>query len=167
MSSCSAITKKGHPCKLRCLEGQSTCYIHKLIECKICNCDVSIKNFRILSCGHDGICNQCEKTWKNMGKHTCPFCREYVFIDSIDTCVTIITSLLGEIRQLTSRMEKIEVSDNIFKVLSTSKGKMLMSNYASFKSTVSNKIDELESSLINTPEYYYVDKWRSCLNSDM
>lgn len=102
-----------------------------------------------------------------MGKHTCPFCREYVFIDSMDTCVTIITSLLGEIRHLTSRMEKIEVSDNIFKVLSTSKGKMLMSNYASFKSTVSNKIDELESSLINTPEYYYVDKWRSCLNSDI
>lgn len=166
MPSCSAITQKGNPCKLRCLEGQSTCYVHKLIECKICSYNLPIKKFSTstLSCGHSGICNGCEIKWKSMGKYTCPFCREYVYIDSMETCVTILSSLLDENKFVNSRIQKIEVSDRLFKVLATLEGKMIMLNHVYFRNTVSSKLDELETCLINTPEYYYVDKWRKCIS---
>ena len=61
--------------------------------------------------------------------------------------MTILSSLLDENKFVNSRIQKIEVSDRLFKVLATLEGKMIMLNHVYFRNTVSSKLDELETCL--------------------
>ena len=94
MAQCGTITNKGLPCKLTCKHGLSSCHLHVKTECHICMYDIYLRKSVKLSCGHS-MCAGCNNRWKNMGKDTCPFCREYIHIDSIEECINIGFGLDG------------------------------------------------------------------------
>jgi len=159
---CSVLTKKGSPCKLRCVHGLSTCYVHtpiEQVECHICMNAVSVRKSVKFPCGHS-MCVGCNTKWKNMGKYTCPFCRDYIYIDTIDKCIKTTFTLLEECQNTVGKHNKIHVMDKIFRVLSSVYGKQLINTYTIFKNTVHMRLDKFDEEMRGTPEHTHVDQWR-------
>lgn len=158
---CQATTKKGAQCKNTCKAGFSMCHVHtpKTAECNICMTDkLSLCKSVTLSCGHS-MCESCEKKWKKMGKEICPFCRKYVYIDSMEKCVSTIANLLQECSLTRGQGNKLEVIDKIFTVLSTEHGQNILRDSPKFCDTVYDRIQTFDYQLYGTPEHHYISTW--------
>lgn len=158
---CQATTKKGTQCKNTCKAGFSMCHVHtpKTAECNICMTDkLSLCKSVTLSCGHS-MCESCEQKWKQMGKETCPFCRKYVYIDSMQKCVSTIAKLLQECSITRGQGNKLEVVDKIFKVLSTDHGQNLLRGSPTFCDTVYDRIHTFADQLYDNSDYHYISTW--------
>lgn len=163
---CQEVTKKGTQCKLTCKAGFSTCHVHtpKTAECNICMTDkLSLCKSVTLSCGHS-MCETCEKKWKKLGKDTCPFCRKYIYVDSMSKCVSMLKNLLDECAYTQGRLNKIQVTDRLFRVFQTEHGKQLLANYDQFSWAVFKKLEEFDYQMWDTPEYGYLINWRTIFN---
>ena len=76
---CVAITKRGTRCKLTRCRGLSTCSVHSPPdECPICYEHMKVCDSYETPCGHRFHTN-CILKWKDLGKTSCPMCREEVF----------------------------------------------------------------------------------------
>lgn len=163
---CQEVTKKGTQCKLTCKAGFSTCHVHtpKTAECNICMTEkLSLCKSVTLSCGHS-MCESCEKKWKKLGKNTCPFCRKYIYIDSISSCISMIRNMLDKCALTQGILNKIEVMDRMFRVFQTGYGKQLLKENKVFSDTVFHKLEELDYQMWDTPEYSYLTTWRTIVN---
>ena len=74
--NCTAITRQGQQCKLRALQGSSTCFRHTSTnaQCPVCLMDMTAPSSRTLDCGHT-FHSRCVERWKRVSR-TCPMCRE-------------------------------------------------------------------------------------------
>lgn len=159
---CQSITTKGHQCKLHCSIGFVTCHIHtpKTATCDICmSHNISLLKYIELPCKHS-LCVDCLKQWKEKGKHTCPFCRKYI-VYTTKECTSLLSNLINECTNCEGMFSKVKVLDDIFNVLSTPIGQMLLHNNTTLKNVVCMKLREYDTMFQNTIHYELVKVWHN------